>query len=493
MQMVGVAAGDNWQQWVLGTTDAAPLARVLAEVAEEAADALTVIDPQGRVVFRNPGGRRLLERLGHDPERTDYRALYPSWALKRLDEAVEQARRHGPCRVETALLDPEGQELPLSQTVMCHEPEAEPGREYVSLVSRDVSELRFAHALLRAERDVLSMIASSSASLDEILGRLCRYMDELSKGGRHSVLLVNGEGTALEHCIGPGLSSRFRQVAERTPIAPDAGSCGTAAYEGQQVVIPDVADDPRWDASASHAVLAEGLRGCTSTPIADGEGSVLGTFAVYFPTARGPNAHEHDFIASASWLAAVAIQQRRREAEAEFLSTHDFLTRLPNRALLHDRTRQAIVSAQRDGAHAALVFVDLDGFKDVNDRLGHSVGDRLLRRIAELLRVSVRAVDTVARLGGDEFVVLLSRLGRPDDALRVIQTLLDAFAEPLNTEDGPFRISISIGVAAYPDHGETVDELLQRADAAMYAAKRHPGSTYAWADSPGAPDAATRR
>jgi diguanylate cyclase (GGDEF)-like protein len=150
---------------------------------------------------------------------------------------------------------------------------------------------------------------------------------------------------------------------------------------------------------------------------------------------------------------------------------HDCLTGLPNRILLYDRITRALGAARRYGTRTALLFVDLDGFKAVNDARGHEAGDRLLVEVAARLRCAVRPSDTVARLGGDEFVVLCERLDDADQAFTVADRLLEVLREPLAAGAGTVSISASVGIA-FPEPGEQPDALVGRADGAMYVAKR---------------------
>jgi diguanylate cyclase (GGDEF)-like protein len=154
------------------------------------------------------------------------------------------------------------------------------------------------------------------------------------------------------------------------------------------------------------------------------------------------------------------------------LALHDSLTRLPNRSLLEDRITQAIASSTRSGKHFALMFLDLDRFKTINDSLGHHYGDKLLQAMAERLQQAVRAEDTVARLGGDEFVVLLGAIAEPTVAANIAQKLLDTLALPLNVEGQEQNVSVSIGISMYPDDGPGLRELMSNADSAMYHAKK---------------------
>jgi len=152
---------------------------------------------------------------------------------------------------------------------------------------------------------------------------------------------------------------------------------------------------------------------------------------------------------------------------------HDPLTGLPNRLLLQDRLQQALRQAGRRQGHLALMLMDLDRFKEINDRLGHDVGDELLRGVATRVRAAVRASDTVCRLGGDEFVVLLPQIEAAIDAERVARHILDAVSLPYSLELPPgLGVSFSIGIAVYPQDGEDEATLMRRADAAMYRAKR---------------------
>ena len=165
-------------------------------------------------------------------------------------------------------------------------------------------------------------------------------------------------------------------------------------------------------------------------------------------------------------------ERTRLERELSHQAFHDQLTGLPNRILLHDRTDQAIRQVDRDLVPAALLLIDLDHFKEVNDTLGHHHGDQLLVHVSQRLQATVREVDTVARLGGDEFGVLLPRAPTAEGAMAVAGKLRAALAEPFTLDGVSFDVEASIGVALYPDHGNDADELLQHADIAMYAAKQ---------------------
>jgi diguanylate cyclase (GGDEF)-like protein len=167
----------------------------------------------------------------------------------------------------------------------------------------------------------------------------------------------------------------------------------------------------------------------------------------------------------------VALAAQAREAQLVFRAHHDDLTGLPNRALLRERLQQELAHARRDGNQRALLFLDLDRFKSVNDTMGHDGGDQLLRVTASRLRASVRECDTVARLGGDEFVVLLTGLPSPQQAATLAGQILASLAQPFQIDGTECFIGASIGISVFPADGTTGEELLKHADIAMYRAK----------------------
>jgi diguanylate cyclase (GGDEF)-like protein/PAS domain S-box-containing protein len=168
-----------------------------------------------------------------------------------------------------------------------------------------------------------------------------------------------------------------------------------------------------------------------------------------------------------------------RQAEiSERQALHDPLTGLPNRLLFGDRIEHAIAQSERRGTRLGVVMMDLDRFKEVNDSLGHTAGDELLKEVADRLRGSVRSSDTAARLGGDEFGLLLPDLPEDEVVLRMIDRIRAAFVRPIHVQDLPLAIEASIGIAIFPDNGRSAELLIQRADMAMYNAKRESAPFY---------------
>ena len=169
----------------------------------------------------------------------------------------------------------------------------------------------------------------------------------------------------------------------------------------------------------------------------------------------------------------VQVERRMRD-----MAHHDAITGLPNRNLLHDRMENALRQSRRTGERMAVMFLDLDRFKNINDTLGHLVGDDLLRHVAQRLSMALRASDTLARLGGDEFVVLLPRVDSRDQVAMVADKLLSVLEAPMDVQEHALHISTSIGVCICPDDGDDADVLLRNADTAMYQAKGGGRNTY---------------
>ncbi|KAF0205880.1 MAG: hypothetical protein FD173_653 [Gallionellaceae bacterium] len=174
-------------------------------------------------------------------------------------------------------------------------------------------------------------------------------------------------------------------------------------------------------------------------------------------------------------------ESKRAEQQISFMAYHDKLTGLPNRALFFDRLSQSMSQARRSRKHVALLFLDLDGFKPINDMYGHESGDAVLKMVAQRLLACLRAVDTVARLGGDEFAIIVGELDSPAEIERIADQVLKAFAQALVLPDGQeCTVGASMGISVYPDNGDEMDSLLAAADAAMYESKHKGKNTYTY-------------
>lgn len=181
-------------------------------------------------------------------------------------------------------------------------------------------------------------------------------------------------------------------------------------------------------------------------------------------------ANEHLVVATIQ-AHELAEEIEKAKVRMAHLAQHDALTDLPNRILLNDRLAQAIALARRQGKQLAVMFLDLDRFKRINDSLGHAVGDQLLQSVAKRLTAGVRSSDTVCRQGGDEFVILLADVEHAEDAARSAQKILAALIVPHRIDQLELHVTVSIGISIYPDDGQDADTLIKSADTAMYHAK----------------------
>jgi diguanylate cyclase (GGDEF)-like protein/PAS domain S-box-containing protein len=194
----------------------------------------------------------------------------------------------------------------------------------------------------------------------------------------------------------------------------------------------------------------------TAAPIHDRRGQVTGAVIVF-----------HDVSVA-----------RAMSLRMSYLAQHDFLTELPNRMLLNDRLTQAMASAHRHRKSLAVLFLDVDHFKHINDSLGHAIGDQLLKSIAQRLMTCVRSSDTVSRQGGDEFVVLLSEVARPEDVAFTAEKILAAVSKPHHFDHQDLQVTVSVGIGVYPADGTDAETLLKHADMALFYAKAHGRSNH---------------
>ncbi|VVD71874.1 diguanylate cyclase [Pandoraea morbifera] len=312
------------------------------------------------------------------------------------------------------------------------------------------------------------------APLVEVLTLVCRELEQIAPEVMASVVRVDAEGR-LRPQAGPSLPARYHQMIDGLAIGPNVGTCGTAAFQARPVVVTDIATDPRW-ADFRDMAAEFGLAASWSMPIIANDGRVLGVLAFYYRTPRGPDALHERLVDVCVHLCKLAFERDESRTRIRQLAFSDSLTGLPNRSMLSVLAAQAIASATELSTRMAVIFIDLDRFKQVNDSLGHQAGDVLLRTIAQRLRRALRGADIVARLSGDEFVAVLTECD-PERLDIAIERMRGAVNAPCQVDGVTLAPSGSFGISLYPNHGREFDILLQRADMAMYQAKMtSPGS-----------------
>jgi len=331
-------------------------------------------------------------------------------------------------------------------------------------------------SIVLGQNSILEMLAKQQP-LDALLSEINRMVEMKLPNALSSLLILDHSRQHLLTVSAPTLPKAYCQAIGKIPVGPEKGSCGSAAYRNKMVIVEDIASDPLWS-DYKDIALDHGLRACWSIPITDSHETVLGTFALYYRERKKPNAEEIETLRTTANLAGIAIEHKRSEEELRRLAHVDILTSLPNRALFMDRLEQAIAQSRRQKKQFALLFIDLDRFKIINDTLGHEAGDKVLIEVARRLERCVRQMDTIARFGGDEFIILLTDIGNPRDVVSVADKVLESLSLIFNLDGGEYLVGGSIGISMYPGDGTDVDTLIKNADAAMYRTKNNGSAGY---------------
>ena len=304
--------------------------------------------------------------------------------------------------------------------------------------------------------------------LHELMALVCREVERIAPEVTATILAVDAQGR-LHPLAAPSLPASISRALDGLAIGPTAGSCGTAAFRNEPVVVTDMTTDPLWD-DYRELFAPSGMRACWSSPIRDHRGQPIGTFAFYFREPRAPDALHQRLVDVCLHLCALAIERDSTHQRIHQLAFFDVLTGLPNRALFRTSAERALGDLRRGNHTGALLFLDLDRFKQVNDTQGHAAGDALLSEVAQRLTQGLRARDLIARLSGDEFVLLLSEC-TTEQAVQSAHRVLHDIAQPLDIFGQTHVPHASIGIAMFPNDGDTIDTLLRHADQAMHQAK----------------------
>ncbi|WP_440109463.1 EAL domain-containing protein [Acidovorax sp. BL-A-41-H1] len=428
-------------------------------------NAIVMSNSERRVVYVNAGFTRLFG--------------YPAADVvgKRLSETLFDARAEpgildhirntlsadGKVRVETLLYGQTGQPRWVSMVINSSDAGAG-GTGGTITVLTDIT-LTKMHEVLQ-KRVLEGMV--NELPLPDLMMLVCKEVERIAPEVTASILAVDDTG-CLRPLAAPGLSPEICAQLDGVAIGPSVGSCGTAAFRGQPVLVTDIATDPLW-ANYRELFASTGFKACWSSPIVDHRGKVIGTFAFYFRENREPNALHKRLVEVGLHLCALAIERAAAAARIHQLAFFDALTGLPNRSMLRSSAGRALEHLNQDNRPGALLFINLDRFKQVNETLGHAAGDALLCEVATRLTQALRARDLIGRLSGDEFALLLSECATVD-AVHAAQRILDDLARPMHLPGHEYMAQASVGIAMYPEDGTTIDTLLRHADQAMNQAK----------------------
>ncbi|MBN9435516.1 EAL domain-containing protein [Bosea sp. (in: a-proteobacteria)] len=299
--------------------------------------------------------------------------------------------------------------------------------------------------------------------LAAIMLSLCLRVEAIAPDIVCSVVAADAE-RRLQPLAAPSLPASYSDALRGAPSGPRAGSCGTAIHRGCAVEVTDIATDPLWQ-GYEHLVLPLGLRACWSSPIKARDGRVVGSFAFYYRSRRGPDALERRIVATCVHLCAIAIEHDEVRARNHQLAYFDSLTGLPNRAQFNDAIARMTASAE---PRFALLLIDIDHLKAVNDTMGHATGDRLIETVAARL---AKIAGTAFRIGGDEFAVLLPDCGQTAQLRSAANGILTAMPAPFDYDGNTIIPSVTIGAALAGADGSDSVTLRQNADFALYHAK----------------------
>ncbi|MGP0076504.1 MAG: EAL domain-containing protein [Bryobacteraceae bacterium] len=349
--------------------------------------------------------------------------------------------------------------------------------ELIELMARSIGRVVLEHRI-QSERDrlqsleknrnrVLEMVAENE-SIATILDEVVHLVEAQCPGALCSLLLLKDE--MLTWAAAPGFPPEGLRLLKPFRVLRDTAGLAVAEVARGTVFWDDVRGCPFW-ADRTHLAAQLGIESCRSTPILSGDGMLLGMLALHYKAGQTRDEGDAELLQAASRLAARALEQRGFTERLEFQARHDSLTGLPNRSYFMQLLEAALVDASERSGSLAVLFIDLDRFKQINDILGHAMGDRLLKEVGQRLKRLLTEDDLAGRMGGDEFTIVLTR--QPDEQAAVLasQEFLNAFRAPHQIEDNELFVTASIGVALFPRHGQSVAELLRNADLAMYHAK----------------------
>lgn len=417
-------------------------------------DVVCVVDIEGRFLSVSAASERV---FGFRPEemigRTAFELMHPedrdaSLALVKHINAGSPSHDH-----ENRYFHKDGRIVHVMWTAQWLE------NEQVRVgVARDVTARKRAEAV-QAALYTISQAAHIAGDLRELYTRVHEAISDLLPADHFSVALGDAADTTIT----------FPYHVDRIPPPPWAQAMDLEKLCGQLI------------STGEALVLEPGkteLRACLGVPLLAGEKPIGALILQDFSGEVRFGPEEVELMQFMASQVADAIERKRTQSRLEYLAQYDQLTELPNRALFMDRLQIALKRSQRGTLRLAMMYLDMDNFKLINDTLGHGVGDLLLREVAQRLRQCIRDCDTVGRLGGDEFAILLEDLSRPEDAVLVAQKVLAALSAPYLLDGQRVLSGPSLGIAVYPDDSHDQQQLVRLADEAMYAAKRAGGHRY---------------
>jgi len=324
--------------------------------------------------------------------------------------------------------------------------------------------------LLQFQNKILQDIAEGHTGFQKTLDNLCLHAESLLPNSIASIMLFDAEQKVLNIQAAPSAPEAVIDALSQVKPGLKSGSCAKAVFSNEPTYVKDTFNDSIWT-NIKTVAKKYNIQSCWSFPIRSSKLEPVGSFALSSFEHRLPNDFQKQLLQTASSLVAILLNKKQQQKQLWHLAHHDSLTNLPNRLLFQSQLERAIEHAKRNDKKLAVVYIDLDNFKQINDNFGHDVGDKVLLESMSIIEKSIRAEDILSRHGGDEFTLLLENLNDVIDAETITKKIISAFEHPLEIQDKKLRISYSIGISTFPDDGDSPEILLKHSDIAMYQAK----------------------
>ncbi|TAN30013.1 MAG: sensor domain-containing diguanylate cyclase [Castellaniella sp.] len=421
-------------------------------------DAVFAVDIDARVVFASAACERI---FGYTPEEmvgmNMFDIMLPEDRERTRQSVGEIMAGHPQLHFENRYLRKDGQIVHLMWATRWS-----PTDQVRIGVARDITERKHAESIQTS----LYAISEASQGVEDLLTlirRIHQIVGTLLPADNFSVALYDKSTGLLSF---PYHADKYDRKPD--PYEPMAGTLYARILQSGQPLLLSPATETT-DEPGIHVGPKPLCQ--LGVPLKSHHGTIGVLVLKSYPGGVRYNQKDQELLQFISTQIATAIEGQRMQARLQHMAQYDQLTGLPNRGLLYDRLKTALSMARREHERLSVLYLDLDRFKPVNDTLGHSVGDLLLQEVASRLKRCVRESDTVARIGGDEFVVLLQRVLEPGQAAVVAAKIHDAMSRPFTLDGHTLSIVPSIGIAHYPEHGETAQQMLKHADQAMYQAK----------------------
>jgi diguanylate cyclase (GGDEF)-like protein/PAS domain S-box-containing protein len=441
----------------MATRNSAPLASYIDLLL----DAVCAVDKQGRFVFVSAACERI---FGYTPDELIGQPMidlvHPADRQRTLDAAREIMGGEPKLNFENRYLRKDGGVVHILWSARWSEVD-----QLRIAVARDITERKQAESR-QAALYAISEAAHAAEDLLALFKRVHLIIGEWLPALNFSVALYD------EHCAQLNFPYHVNdhELQPEQPGTMTGRLCAEVIRSGLPILVTPGQDCP----PEGFEVQATGPDSpCwLGVPLNSQNGTIGALIVKSVPGGERYTEQDKELLQYVCAQVATAIERKQLHARLQRMAQYDQLTQLPNRALLRDRLKDSLAQARTNSGRMALLYVDLDRFKEVNDTHGHAVGDMLLQAVANRLKGCVRETDTVARIGGDEFVVLLHSIHASEDADNVAGKIHQVLEQPLRLDGHSLNIQPSIGVAHYPEHGTEEAQLFRHADEAMYAVKR---------------------